>query len=65
VAGADFDAVANRFEKDGLVEGWTAVTGTWSGEQLRIERQGAPVRAPVAPTRWATPRARRPLTAGP
>ena len=39
VAGADFDAVAGRFEKDGLAEGWATVTGTWSGEQLRVERQ--------------------------
>src|SRR5690348_2089710 len=29
VAGADFGAVAARFEKDGLVEGWATVTGTW------------------------------------
>ena len=55
VAGADFDAVARRFEKDGLVEGWAAVTGTWSGEQLRAERQDAPVRTPAAHTRWAKP----------
>jgi hypothetical protein len=48
VAGADFDAVPRRFEKDGLVEGWATVTGTWSGEQLRAERQDAPVRTPAA-----------------
>jgi len=44
VAGADFDAVAGRFEKDGLAEGWATVAGTWSGEQLRAERQDAPSR---------------------
>ena len=55
VAGADFDAVAGRFEKDGLVEGWAAVTGTWSGEQLRVERQDAPVQPPAARARWVTP----------
>ena len=55
VAGGDFDAVAGRFEKDGLAEGWAAVTGTWFGEQLRVERQDAPVRTPVAPARWVTP----------
>jgi hypothetical protein len=55
VAGADFDAVARRFEQDGLVEGWAAVTGTWSGEQLRAERQDPPVRTPAAHARWAAP----------
>jgi hypothetical protein len=40
VAGADFGAVAARFEQ----EGWAAVTGTWSGQQLRVGRQDAPVR---------------------
>lgn len=50
VAGADFGDVAARFEKDGSVEGWAAVTGTWSGEQLRVERQDAPV-----PARRCTP----------
>jgi hypothetical protein len=54
VAGADFGAVAARFEKDGLVEGWATVTGTWSGEQLRAERQDVPVRAPAARARWVT-----------
>jgi hypothetical protein len=55
VAGADFDAVARRFEQDGLVEGWAAVTGTWSGERLRAERQDPPVRTPAAHARWAAP----------
>jgi len=27
VAGAGFDAVAGRFEKDGAVAGWATVTG--------------------------------------
>ena len=44
-----------RFEQDGLVEGWAAVTGTWSGEQLRAERQDPPVRHPAAHPRWAAP----------
>ena len=55
VAGADFGAVAARFEKDGSVEGWAAVTGTWSGEQLRVERQDAPVSEPAVHARWVTP----------
>src|SRR6266699_415107 len=36
VAGADFDALAGRFEKGGAVEGWATITGTWSGEQLGV-----------------------------
>ena len=54
VAGADLDAVAGRFEKDRAVEGWATVTGTWSGEQLRVERQDAPVAVPAL-ARWVTP----------
>src|SRR5260370_33351327 len=64
VAGADFGAVAARFEKDGLVEGWATVTGTWSGEQLRAERQDVPVRAPAARARWVTPPCSPPKAAG-
>jgi hypothetical protein len=55
VAGADFEAVAGRFEKDGMVEGWATVTGTWAGEQLRVERQDVPVQAPTARARWVSP----------
>jgi hypothetical protein len=55
VAGAYFDAVAGRFERDGSVEGWATVTGTWSGEQLRVERQDAPVPGLAAQARWVTP----------
>src|SRR5271167_376035 len=54
VAGADFSAVAARFEKDASMEGWAAVTGTWSGQQLRVERQDAPV-PESAHARWVTP----------
>ncbi len=55
VAGADFDALAGRFEKSGAVEGWATITGTWSGEQLGVQRQGAPVAEPAAHARWVTP----------
>ena len=55
VAGADFGAVAGRFEIDGAVEGWAAVTGIWSGGELRVERQDAPVPEPAAQTRWVIP----------
>src|SRR5216683_5075734 len=66
VAGADFDAVAGRLEKDGSVEGWATVTGIWSGEQLRVGRQDAPVPEPAAHARWVRrPRARPLKAAGP
>src|ERR1700677_2110258 len=55
VAGADFGAVAARFEKDGLVEGWATVTGTWSADQLQAERQDPPAPAPAAHPRWLAP----------
>ena len=42
VVGADFDAVSDRFERGGAVEGWALVTGTWAGEQLHVEQQAAP-----------------------
>jgi hypothetical protein len=56
VAGADFDTVAGRFEKDGVVEGWATVTGTWSGGQLRAGRQAPPApRPPQGLALWVTP----------
>jgi hypothetical protein len=57
VTGADFDAVQDRFEQDGAVEGLATVTGVWSGEQLQVERQTRPKPSPwpVAVPRWATP----------
>lgn len=55
VAGADFDAVAGRFDQDGAVEGWAAVTGAWSGGQLVVERQDPPARQPPPRARWVSP----------
>jgi hypothetical protein len=55
VAGADFGAATRRFELDGAVEGWATVTGTWSGGQLRAERQDPPAPRPAARVRWVTP----------
>lgn len=53
---ADFGAVTRRLEKDGTVEGWATVTGTWSGGRLRVERQAPPGPRPLARTRrWVTP----------
>jgi hypothetical protein len=55
VAGADFGAVTDRFEKDGAVEGWATVTGTWSGDLLRADRQDPPALGPGAHAGWVTP----------
>lgn len=55
ITGADFDAVSNRFERDGAVEGWALVTGTWSGELLHVEQQAAPPPDGAWRPRWVTP----------
>lgn len=55
VAGASFDTLEDRFEKDGAVEGWAAVTGVWSDEQLQVERQMSPIPQPARVARWMTP----------
>lgn len=56
VTDADFGAVTRRLEKDGAVEGWATVTGTWSGGRLRVERRAPPGSRPSARTRrWVTP----------
>jgi hypothetical protein len=55
VVGAEFDAVSNRFERGGAVEGWALVTGTWSGGQLHVEQQAAPPPDGAWRPRWTTP----------
>ena len=55
VVGADFDAVTNRFERDGAVEGWALLTGTWSGGQLAVEQQTAPPPRSAPRPRWVIP----------
>lgn len=55
VVGADFDAVNNRFERGGAVEGWALVAGTWSGGQLHVEQQTAPTPHGAWRPRWVTP----------
>jgi hypothetical protein len=32
VRGADFALVDDRYERDGAVEGWASITGSWQGE---------------------------------
>ncbi len=54
VTGAEFGALAHRFEKDGQIEGLATATGLWSGDQLRVEHQAAPA-PPVTHARWVKP----------
>jgi len=39
ITGVNFDALGNRFEHDGAVEGYASVTGIWSHDQFRAIRQ--------------------------
>jgi hypothetical protein len=55
VTGADFSAVTGRFEKDGAVEGWATLTGTWAGGEFLAVRQEPPAPRPAARTPWVTP----------
>jgi hypothetical protein len=55
VAGADFDALHGRIQRDGVVQGWATVTGIWSGDHLRIERQTPQGREPVRLPAWTVP----------
>lgn len=56
VTGADFDAVADRYELGGDIEGWATVTGTWTGDLIRIEEQSSSrLSAPDDPPRWEDP----------
>ena len=48
VAGADFDALHGRIQRDGAVQGWATVTGIWSGDHLRVQRQTPQGPEPVA-----------------
>ncbi len=55
ITGADFDAVSNRFERDGAVEGGALLTGTWSGGQLHVEQQAAPPPRSAWRPPWVVP----------
>ncbi|HLH59488.1 MAG TPA: hypothetical protein VKV33_10105 [Streptosporangiaceae bacterium] len=48
VAGASFDDLSDRFERDGAVEGSAALTGVWSAGLFQVEGQGRPG-IPAAP----------------
>ena len=55
VVGVNFDELNDRFEDDGTVEGFAALTGIWSGNQLRAERQTLPGSLHHRPPRWVNP----------
>jgi len=55
VAGADFDALHGRIQRDGAVQGWATVTGIWSGDHLRVQRQIPQGREPVRLPSWTVP----------
>jgi hypothetical protein len=55
VTGADFGVLTGRFEKDGAVEGWATLTGTWAGGQFLAVRQEPPATRSAALTPWVTP----------
>jgi len=55
VARADFDELAGRFEDHGAVEGSATLTGIWSADQLRAQRQASPGPRDAPLPRWVTP----------
>jgi hypothetical protein len=55
MTGADFTALADRFELHGTVEGSATVRGVWSGGRLRVEWQARPRRGPAWVLPWVTP----------
>ncbi len=55
IVGANFDDLTNRFEHEGAVEGYAAVTGIWSQDQLRAMRLTKPQNSPHRYPGWATP----------
>jgi hypothetical protein len=60
VAGADFDDLHDRFERDGAVEAFARLTGIWSDNQLRVEQQAAGPGPPARFVPLVTPPCPRP-----
>jgi hypothetical protein len=42
VRGVDLSRLANRWEKDGAIEGWATLSGTWHDEELTVSDQAGP-----------------------
>lgn len=55
ITGINFDDLINRFEDDGVVEGYARATGIWSGDQLQATRQTTSGNARHQYPRWETP----------
>jgi hypothetical protein len=55
VAGANFEDLHERIQRDGAVQGWATVTGIWSGDHLRVERQTPQAPEPVRLPNWTVP----------
>jgi hypothetical protein len=55
VAGADFDDLHGRIQRDGGVQGCATITGTWSGDHLQVQRQIPKGREPVRLPSWTVP----------
>lgn len=55
IAGADFDQLADRFEHDGAIDGFAALTGLWSGGQLLVQHQRMPEDEHPGFPQWVTP----------
>lgn len=47
--GVDLNAIADRFEKDGAVDGYATVSGTWRAGTVEVQEQGPPAQ-PGEPT---------------
>ena len=55
IVGADFDELSGRFQRQGAVEGYAILTGTWSAGHLRVEHQAPPERQRGERPRWRMP----------
>jgi hypothetical protein len=53
--GADFAALAHRYEDHGAVEGFATVYGTWLGDRIQISRQTDEWPVAVISPRWDHP----------
>ena len=55
IEGADFDAVTDRYERDGHVEGWATVTGEWLDPGIRVEEQSKRAEPHRDVSSWTVP----------
>jgi len=55
VAGANFEDLHEPIQRDGAVQGWATVTGIWSADHLRVQRQIPQGPEPVRLPNWTVP----------